>query len=99
MNIHRERKSITVSSGYGTENTLPFCGAELRQLIVEPPTSTNIYDLYILDSYNTKIYEHLACEGYYEEHPIQIPLRGVYTVSLSNATVDEVIPVTFATKE
>lgn len=87
MLIHKYRKDIpTGLTGSGSDNTLKFSGAELVQLLTEADTSTNIYDLSITDEDGDVVYEELAIEGEYEEHGMYIPLRGIYTVSIANAT-------------
>jgi hypothetical protein len=52
MLIHKYLKEITVTSGSGSDNTLKFSGAELVQMIVIATTSTNIYDLSLVDEDN-----------------------------------------------
>jgi hypothetical protein len=99
LTTHRDYRSITVTTGYGVANTYDFKGGMFMQVIAQPPTQTNIYDLYILDQNNQKIYTQLAREGNWEEHGLHIPVRGVYAITLSSATVDEVVPVTFMVQE
>lgn len=99
MLIHKYLKDITVTSGSGSDNTLKFSGAELVQLIVEAITSTNIFDLAITDEDDDVVYEELAIEGEHEEHGIYIPFRGIYTVSITNATVSEDISVKMLIEE
>ena len=89
--VIKERHTIVVASGSGSANTLKCSGCELIQVYTKATTSTNIYDLEIIDEDGETIWEQLAIEGEYEEHAIYIPLRGVYTIQISNATIDEVI--------
>lgn len=100
MLIHKYLKDIpvTIASG-GSDNTLKFSGAELVQLFTQATTSTNIYDLKITDEDNDDVYEELAIEGEHEEHGIYIPFRGIYTVTISNATVSENITVKLIIEE
>ena len=91
--VEKERLSLSISSGSGSDNTRKYSGGELIQVCVWATTSTNIFDLAIVDEDGDTIYEELAIEGEFEEHAIYIPLRGTYTVSITNATVDEVIVV------
>lgn len=93
MLIDKCRVSIIPSSGAGSVNTPKFSGACLVQLYTEATTSTNIYDLSLIDENNDTIWEELAIEGEHEEHAIYIPLRGIYTITISNATIDEAIVV------
>ena len=99
MLIHKYLKDITVTSGSGSDNTLKFSGAELIQLFTEATTSTNIYDLSITDEDDDVVFEELAIEGDHEEHGIYIPFRGIYTIDISNATIDENIRVKMLIEE
>ena len=99
MLIHKYYKDITVTAGSGSDNTLKFSGAELVQLIVEATTPTNIFDLALTDEDGDTVYEELAIEGEHEEHGIYIPFRGIYTVSITNATVNENISVKMLIEE
>jgi len=99
MLIYKFYKPITVTAGSGSDNTHKLYGAELVQLLVEAATSTNIYDLALIDEDGDTVYEQLAIEGEYEEHAIYVPMRGVYTVSITNATVDEAITVKLMIEE
>lgn len=91
--ITKERFSITVSSGAGTANTMKHSGTELVQIYTKSTTSTNIYDLSLVDEDSETIWEELAIQGELEEHGVYVPLRGIYTITISNATIDEAIVV------
>jgi hypothetical protein len=91
--VHKARFSITPSSGDGSANTLKFSGAELIQIYTKALTPTTIYDVLIVDEDSDVVLEFNAIEGEYEEHAIYMPLRGVYTVQISDSTVDEPIVV------
>jgi len=89
--IHKVRESIVPSSGNGSANTLKFSGAELIQLYTKAATSTTIYDLSLVDEDGDVVLEFNAIEGEHEEHAIYIPLRGVYTIQITDSTRDEAI--------
>jgi hypothetical protein len=99
MLIHKYLKEITVTSGSGSDNTLKFSGAELVQMIVIATTSTNIYDLSLVDEDNDEIWGEDAIEGSFEEHGLYIPFRGIYTITIANATIDENIRVKLLVEE
>ena len=99
MLINKHRLTITASSGGGSENTLKFSGADLVQVYAKAKTSTNIFDLSLVDEDNDTVLEYDAVEGEMEEHSIYMPMRGVYTVTISDATIDEAIVVKLMIEE
>jgi hypothetical protein len=99
MLIHKHIKDITVTSGSGSDNTLKFSGGELVQIYAEAVTSTNIFDLALIDEDGDEIYGEDAIEGSFEEHGIYVPFRGIYTITITSATVDENIRVKLLVEE
>jgi hypothetical protein len=91
MLIHKHRANISVSSATGSGNTLKFSGAQLIQLFLKSTTPTNIFDFSMVDEDNDVVYEIEAIEGEHEEHSVYLPLRGVYTLRITAATIDEVV--------
>ena len=91
MLVHKQRANILVSSASGSENTLKFSGAQLVQLFIKSTTSTNIFDFSMVDEDDDVVYEIEAIEGEHEEHSVYLPLRGVYTLRITDATIDEVV--------
>ena len=87
--------TITVSSGTGSFNTPKFSMGYLRQLIVSPTTSTNIYDIQIIDPTGllvlpTEDLSTYSLVGTFNMHKLDIPFVGIYTVKILNAVIDEV---------
>jgi len=99
MLIHKESKLITVTAGSGSENTHKFSGLLVEQIIVKAITPTNIFDLSITDEYDNEVYSQDAIEGGFEEHSLNLPIRGIHTISISSATVDENITVILCGEE
>ena len=99
MLVHKHKARIQVTAGSGSENTLKFSGAQLVQVFMESATSTNIFDFALIDEDNDEIYTATAVEGYAEEHSVYIPLRGVYTISITDATIDEIIEIKLMVEE
>jgi len=89
--IHPEIKTGTAASGSFTVNT-QFLSGILGQVIVEPTTSTTQYDISITDKESIKIYERTSEIGTIAEE-VLLPVYGIYTISISNATVDEAFTV------
>ena len=99
MLIHKHRSLITLSSGSGSDNTLKFSGAQLVQIFAESTTSTNIFDLKLLDEDGDEVFSEDAIEGYFEEHSVYVPLRGVYTISITDGTIDEIVEIKLMVEE
>lgn len=99
MLIHKHIKDIQVTSGSGSDNTLKFSGGEMVQIYAEATTATNIFDVSLVDEDSDEIYSQDAVEGSFSEHSITVPLRGIYTISIANATVDEYIRVKLMVEE
>ena len=85
--IHPEKLTLTTSSGSATGNTKRLVGI-LRQVVVSPATSSTVFDVTITNPQSSTVYERLSEAGELSEE-VQLPLHGIHTVSLSNATADE----------
>ena len=96
MLFSRLHGTATTSSGSWSINTPKYSIGFLLQVIIEPTTSTNIYDFSITDEYGftvlpTHEFDTVAIEGVLNLNKLEIPLLGIYTLSITSATVDEVI--------
>jgi hypothetical protein len=96
--------SATTSSGSVSFNTPKFSMGYLRQLIFIPATSTNVWDLTIVDEYGfvvlpTEDIKTTAIEGTLCVHKVDLPLVGIYTITISNSTVDEKFTYEIMTQE
>jgi hypothetical protein len=80
--------SQTASSGIWSFNTQKFSGGNLMYIVLNPTTATTTYDISIIDEKSNTIYNDEGITGLYIQE-VYIPLRGVYTISVSNSSVDE----------
>ena len=87
MLIHKEKLILTASSGDSSDNTNPIRGL-CRHIIIKPETETTQYDFSITNSDGIIIYERTSELGTLTELTT-IPVRGIYTLSIESATVDE----------
>lgn len=87
MLLHRELRIVDASSGSISENTIKLNGL-CRHIIIKPATSTTSYEFNITDFQDVIIYERDTETGTFTEL-IEMPLSGVYTMNITNATVDE----------
>ena len=96
--------TMTTSSGAASFNTPKYSMGYLRQIVIVPTTPTNIWDLTITDEYGFTILPNedlstTAIEGTFCVHKVDLPLVGIYTVKILNATVDEAFTYEFMTQE
>jgi hypothetical protein len=91
MLIHPEKLTLTTSSGSATGNTQRLVGV-LRQVVVSPVSASTTYDVTITNPQSSTVYERLSETGELSEE-VQLPLHGIHTVSLANATADEAFTI------
>ena len=83
-------KTLTAVSGSvsTTFSTHGLC----HQILVKPTTSSTGYDLSITDSSSLVIFNRTDEVGTLNDL-LTLPLSGIYTVSIDNATIDEAFDV------
>ena len=96
MIFSRLNGTAVITSGSWSANTPKYSMGYIRQITLAPTTSTNIYDFSITDEYGyvilpTEDISTTAIEGGTSIHKIDIPLIGVYTMKITNATIDEAL--------
>lgn len=96
--IHKEQLALTPSSGSASTNTNRFVTGLFRQLLVSPATSTTVYDITITSPEGLIIYQALSCTGDFSPELV-LPIRGIYTVAIANATVDELFTINLVVEE
>jgi len=92
MLIDMKKLTGTASSGSLAVNTPSSMHGFLHHVVVNPATSTTIYDVKITNSESINIYERVSETGTLSEE-VQLPIRGTYTITISNATVDEAFTI------
>ena len=88
MVIHPEYMSGTASSGAISKNTVAALQGIAREIIISPATSTTTYNLDITNDNSLTVFKSSSITGDFIEE-VALPFRGVYTVAITNATVDE----------
>ena len=78
---------MTTSSGSASINTRPIRGL-CHQIIIKPTTETTQYTFYIVNSDGAEIYTRTSETGTLSDLE-SIPVRGIYTLYLTDATKDE----------
>jgi len=90
--IHKEKITGTASSGTFSSNTKRAVQGLLRNIVVKPTTSTTQYDVKLLDGDSLTIWERTSEVGEFTDQ-VALPFRGVYTLTVSNSTVDEAFTI------
>ena len=90
--IHKEKFALTASSGSATGNSNRFLNGILREVLSSPATGSTTYDITITSPEGLIIYQTTSQIGDMADE-VTIPVRGVHTVSIANATADELITV------
>lgn len=98
MTIDPHRLSGTASGGTFSVNTHHLVGGVLRNILIKAATASTIFDVAIVDEDSYTIYERTSETGVTSEIT-KIPVRGIYTVTISNATVDETFTIKLMTEE
>jgi hypothetical protein len=83
--------TLTPSSGSDSSNTWDISG-ECGRVHIKPTTATNEYDIAITDADGLEVWAKSGLIGEYKDDS-KIVLKGIHTVSITNATVDEAITV------
>ena len=101
MLFAKYKYTIPVSGAVGSKNTDAMYGM-VEQLIVMPVTSTNTYDINIIDKDGDTIFQQLSNTGPFFDTcglPIGKDASEKVTMSLSNVGVDENFSVIFKVRE
>ena len=89
--IQRERLSVTIAGGSGSANTRDLRG-QCGLIICVPTTQTTSYDVKLTDDQNLDVYEEKGLIGTVRNTTV-FPIKGIYTVTLSNVSANEPIVI------
>ena len=90
--------SGTASSGAISTNTVAALQGIAREIIISPATSTTVYNLTITNDNSLTVFKSSSITGDFIEE-VALPLRGVYTVAVTSATVDELFTMAIVLEE
>lgn len=88
MLVHLYSETPTTASGAWAGNTPKFSGVLAKQLIVSPATATTEYDVQVENSKGKTIKRYDDSLGRLDVD-LDTPLKGIYTIRITNATADE----------
>ena len=86
------------ASGYYAFNTVKITGAILKHLFVDFGNVTTSFELKVTDNNDRNIIYLNSCNTVINR-TYEIPVRGIYTIAVSNATVDTGFKVRFAAQD
>jgi len=98
MVIHNEYIEGSTVSGELIANTRQFLMGIIRQIVVQPATGTTTYNLSIVNDNSIEVFYSDSITGNFSEETA-LPFRGVYTVTISEATKDEAFKIGLLTEE
>jgi len=78
----------TTSSGALSTNTVAALTGIAREIIISPATSSTTYNLTITNDNSLDMFISESITGDFIEE-VALPMRGVYTVTVDQATKDE----------
>lgn len=96
MLMWKERFSKTIAAGSATGATQSYSGAFIEHVLVNPNTSTTTYDFKLTNDDGDIIYQRLSHVGKINEINTRIPVIGIVTWTISNATANETVTVLLA---
>lgn len=96
--IHKEILSTTAVGGAGTVNTTTFLNGLLREVLSSPATGTTTYTITITSPEGLTVFQTVSQVGDMADE-VTIPLRGIHTISISSATVDELFNINLVIDE
>ena len=95
--VHKHIQTITIVAGSGATNTLPIDG-ECKFFYIEPTTSTTVYKYNITDDDSDIIFSSDWTKGTFRD-PTPMIMHGIYTINLTNVTVNEDFSVKMLVEE
>lgn len=96
--IYKYKTTVAVTTGSGATNTNPVIGGICREVLVKPDTATNTYKINIVDEDSITVKTYDFKKGQYIDTTPFIAY-GVYTINITDATIDENFIVRFMVEE
>ncbi len=100
MTIYPYRAAnISTASGATSQQTLNIRGGLCRQVYIIANTSTTIFKVNIQDESNLKIMDYPSHTGILNDVGMAIPMAGKYTISITNASPDDIFNIFMGVQE
>jgi hypothetical protein len=88
----------TTASGYFAVNTVKINGALLKHIFIDFENTTTQFEFKLIDNRDRNIIYINSCNTVLNRS-YDIPLKGIYTLVVSNATVDTAFKLRFAAQD
>lgn len=88
----------TTASGYFSVNTVKIGGALLKHVFVDFGDTTSNFEFKLIDNKDRNIIYINSCSTVLNRS-YDIPLKGIYTIILSNSTADANFKLRFAAQD
>ena len=85
---NRYSETVTIASGAGSINT-PNTYAEIMQVVIKPTTGSTTYDFSVKNPASIEVFGSASTRTGTWVQWISLPARGIYSLSVSSASVDE----------
>lgn len=89
---------FTPTSGTWSATTHKFSGALLRHVYIRPTTASTTFDFQLTDE-EGRVFIDMDDNTGCLNREYQIPLIGTYTISITNASVDELFDIRFVAED
>jgi len=98
MRIYQHRDTITAASGSTNSSTLKVIGGICRQILIVANTATTVFQPFITDDKGLEVSRYPLQTGEMSDIT-SIPMSGVYTVSITNASPDDTFQIMLGIQE
>lgn len=98
MMIHSENLSGSTASGTLAVNTNSVMQGIIKSVIVSPATGSTTYNVAITNPDGLTVYSKTSNTGDIFEQT-ELPVRGMYTVTISSASADEAFSIALVLQE
>ena len=88
MQIHRHIATVTTAGGSGSTNTSPFRGGLCRQVLIVSGTTTTTFRSNLTDPDSNTVRSYSTVTGTLNDDNRILPVRGAYTLNVTNASAD-----------
>lgn len=99
MTIYEHTTSLTTAAGSTSTITLPVIGGLCQQILVRANTSTTTFRVSLLDERSISRLDYGFHTGELNDIGLRFPMRGKYTVNITNASPNDTFRIMVAVQE
>lgn len=98
MNVYQFRATVSTAAGATTTTTLKIPGGLCRQVLIIANTATTVFTPVITDDKGLEVSRYGLQTGELSDITA-IPMQGAYTVSITNASPDDIFKIMLGVEE